>query len=223
MENRALNPKIVQSADGSHTLRVEELKEHYHSHKGAIQESRYVFLQMGLDLFKESADIRILEVGFGTGLNALLTAIQKQRGRVHYTTLETFPLSSDLISELNYPELLKAENARELFVSIHDAPWEQDVHVCDDFILIKKNCPVQFFDSELGFDLVYYDAFAPHAQPELWGPDIWERLYSMVNSNGVLVTYCAKGQVRRDMQAAGFKVERLPGPPGKREMLRARR
>lgn len=221
MENDPLKPRIVESDDGSHTLRVDALNEHYHSHKGAVQESNYVFLKMGLELFKEREHIRILEVGFGTGLNALLTALSANGPSVHYVTLETYPLEMDLVRQLNYPAIIARDQAETFFEAMHNAAWNEPVAIHDRFTLEKRATALQDLPTIDPVDLVYYDAFAPHAQPELWEPVIWTSLIERMNPKGVLVTYCAKGQVRRDMQAAGFEVERLEGPPGKREMLRA--
>lgn len=221
MEEDKLKPELIESADGSHTLRVASLNENYHSHKGALTESQYVFLSMGLDLFSEKESIRLLEVGFGTGLNAMLTALAKGRPAVRYTSLETYPLSWDLVSKMNYAALTKDPYAEELFKTLHHAQWNVEVKIDDDFYLDKRHLALQKFISPSSFDLVYYDAFAPHAQPELWELAIWQKLFDMMASKAVLVTYCAKGQVRRDMQTAGFEVQRLQGPPGKREMLRA--
>lgn len=223
MEKRELKTELVESGDGSHTLKVEELKEHYHSHKGALQESLYVFIEKGLREFDQADHVSILEVGFGTGLNALLTALDQKRPSVKYCSLETFPLKWELASQLNYPKLIQDESAEKVFEDMHLAAWNSEVSLMDGFVLQKLNNSLQEFGTDLKFDLVYYDAFAPHAQPELWEPAIWEKLFNIMNNGGVLVTYCAKGQVRRDMQAAGFKVERLDGPPGKREMIRARK
>lgn len=212
---------IVTSADGSHTLHVAELKEHYHSHKGALQESLYVFIEMGLHRFPENADLKLLEVGFGTGLNTLLTVLKRMNRSVEYTGLEAFPLSKEMTGQLNYPSLLGDQRAAGLYEQVHQTPWDQPVALEPGFVLCKRQAELQTFETGQTFDLIYFDAFAPHAQPELWEPVIWQKLYAMMSSGGVLVTYCAKGQVRRDMQSVGFRTERLPGPPGKREMLRA--
>lgn len=233
MEERQLNPEIVISADGSHTLRVDSIKEHYHSHKGALQESLYVFLDKGLNAFFNHDEINLLEVGFGTGLNALLTALNIRTGIINYHTLETDILDDSIINRLNYPELIKDSNVSEVFKAIHTAAWNETVQIQPNFALTKWHLPLQKFLSfqtlnteplnPKPFNLIYYDAFAPHAQPELWTPEIWNGLYDICATGAVLVTYCAKGQVRRDMQGAGWKVEKLPGPPGKREMIRARK
>jgi tRNA U34 5-methylaminomethyl-2-thiouridine-forming methyltransferase MnmC len=221
MEKRPLNPQIVESGDGSHTLKVDALKEHYHSHKGAIQESIHVFLSMGLQHSPKSAYLSILEVGFGTGLNALLTALHNDDRKIRYTTLEAYPLDLNVVRQLNYPERLEHPQAQAVFEQIHTMNWGEWGLIKEGFELFKLETTLQEYDATDQFDLVYYDAFAPHAQPELWEPAIWEKMFASMRNEGLLVTYCAKGQVRRDMQAAGFTVERLQGPPGKREMLRA--
>lgn len=223
MEGGALIPRIVQSDDGSHTLKVHGLNEHYHSHKGAIREGRHVFLENGLAQFGDAELVRLLEVGFGTGLNALLTLLLVSGPRVKYTALETNPLSWDLLSRLNYPDLLGNPEVHQRYHALHHSPWDCPVEITDRFELHKVHGPLQDFDPPDVFDLVYFDAFAPHAQPEMWEPAIWKKLYNMMAEGGIMVTYCAKGQVRRDMQSAGFSMERLAGPPGKREMLRARK
>lgn len=215
--------QIIKSGDGSHTIRIEALKENYHSHKGAIQESRHVFIEMGLKQFPADARISMLEVGFGTGLNALLTALEKDDRTMNYVGLEIDPLDWELVGQLNYSSVIGTSEAQMLFQSMHEATWETPVEITAGFQLEKRKQAIENLEAEEAFDLVYYDAFAPHAQPELWVPAIWEGLYRAMRPNALLVTYCAKGQVRRDMQAAGFEVERLPGPPGKREMLRARK
>lgn len=221
METDPLKPEIIESADGSHTLRVESLNENYHSYKGALTESLHVFLKMGLALFSEKESIQLLEVGFGTGLNTLLTALDIDRREVHYTSLETYPLSWEMVSKLNYAKLVNDPIAELTFEKMHTAPWDEFSEIADNFHLRKVHAALQDFEPDRPIDLVYYDAFAPHAQPELWEPAIWQKLFEMMSVGGVLVTYCAKGQVRRDMQATGFTVERLEGPPGKREMIRA--
>jgi tRNA U34 5-methylaminomethyl-2-thiouridine-forming methyltransferase MnmC len=224
MENEALKITIVESADGSHTLHVPSLKEHYHSHKGALQESYYVFLKMGLDLFAATSQVKVLEVGFGTGLNALLTFFAaKPDQEILYTTLESFPLSFELVKSLNYPLLINEPEAPNVYENLHLAEWQRWQVMKEGFKLMKVHTKLQDFLAVEQYDLIYYDAFAPHAQPELWELPIFIKLYGLLSENGILVTYCAKGQVRRDLQKAGFKVERLPGPPGKREMLRARK
>ncbi|MFB6342051.1 tRNA (5-methylaminomethyl-2-thiouridine)(34)-methyltransferase MnmD [Saccharicrinis sp. FJH62] len=218
--------KIKKTEDGSATLFVPELNEHYHSYKGAVRESLHVFIQAGLEeLSRARKNIRILEIGFGTGLNALLTldyTFSDPELKVHYTTLEKYPLDLNLIIQLNYTAHSN-NTIRELFSDIHQAPWNLVSEITDRFSILKLEADLtQEIDLE-NCDLVYFDAFAPEKQPEMWDEAIFETIYGAMNKGGILVTYCAKGEVRRRMQRAGFNVERLPGPPGKREMLRARK
>ncbi len=165
----------------------------------------------------------VLEIGLGTGLNALLTLLEadKHRNRIYYTALEPYPLETPITESLNYCELLNAPAYQKRFEKIHNCPWEEMIEISEFFRLTKKKCRLQDYSSNEVFSLVYYDAFAPSAQPELWTREIFEKLLSMMLPESVLVTYCSKGDVRRAMQAAGFIVEKLPGPPGKREILRA--
>jgi tRNA U34 5-methylaminomethyl-2-thiouridine-forming methyltransferase MnmC len=214
--------RIIETADGSHSLYNENLHETYHSTHGAWQESMHVFISQGFhQQINLKKTISILEIGFGTGLNALLTAIESQKHEVAtaYTTLETYPLPATVFEKLNY----SGEHAvlQKLLMDLHHAVWEQSTFIHPFFSITKHEVPVQRFTPGEKFDLIYYDAFGPPAQPEMWTPEIFIALYDMMHPGGCLVTYCAKGQVRRDLQHAGFMVERLPGPPGKREMLRA--
>jgi tRNA U34 5-methylaminomethyl-2-thiouridine-forming methyltransferase MnmC len=215
--------RLQLTDDGSHTLFVPELGEHYHSVYGALQESQHVFLAAGFEHVRHLKPvIKLLEVGFGTGLNALLTLLQKGSTTIHYTAVEAFPLKADIIAQLNYPALTKVRDAANLFNLLHTVPWEQNLNLTPGFHMIKRKAKIQ--DIDIGkdeYDLVYYDAFAPEIQPELWTSDIFKMLYDAMDKGGVLVTYSAKGDVKRNLLAAGFFVERLPGPPGKRHMLRA--
>jgi tRNA U34 5-methylaminomethyl-2-thiouridine-forming methyltransferase MnmC len=208
--------RIVDTADGSHSIYNERLDEHYHSVHGAIRESRHVFIEAGL-LHTTKTDLRILEIGFGTGLNALLTLLQDPHRRIHYTSLEAFPLEPELALQLNYTALSAS------FAELHLAEWEKEIPITSNFVLRKMKGKLEELIIEGKFDLIYFDAFSPERQPELWTREIFHRLFSLMNENGCLVTYCAKGQVRRNMEEAGLTVERLAGPPGKREMLRSRR
>lgn len=221
---------IERTADGSATLFVPALDEHYHSVKGAHTESQHIFIDMGL---KAAAALcpHILEVGFGTGLNALLTLeLAEATGRnVHYTGLELYPLPWEMVEELGY-------SSNPLFEKLHAAPWEEDAIITPHFTLKKRQADFTVLssfalsecssesnpsESEPRYDLIYFDAFAPEKQPEMWSQELFNRLYVLMNRDGILTTYCAKGVVRRMLQAAGFFVERLPGPPGgKREILR---
>ena len=218
-----MSHKIILTADGSHSLHVDALDEQYHSVHGAVQESKHVFIANGLMKVKEtSSDINVLEVGFGTGLNALLTFLAREKGdTIHYTSLEAFPLERSLIDQLNYAEKTNEPSASVLWKEIHDAPWNEKVAIDITSSIHKKETKLEDFDEQGQYNLVYYDAFAPSKQPEMWEKPMLAKMYNALQKNGVFVTYCAKGQVRRDLQSLGFEVERLPGPPGKHHMLRA--
>lgn len=205
--------------DGSSTLYSDQFEQHYHSVHGAVQESQHVFLDMGLAECQQTGPIRILEMGFGTGLNALMTAMQAPMP-VYYLSLEAFPISPEQLTQLNYGKLLQVE---ELFDDIHAAAWNTAVAISPRFTLEKQLGMLEAFAGTSEIDLVYWDAFAPGAQPELWTEEVFRSVLGWMNPGGILTTYCAKGDVRRAMIAAGFEVEKVPGPPGKREMLRARR
>lgn len=220
----SVKPKLEVTADGSHTLFVPALDEHYHSVNGAIQESFHIFIDAGLHHSKKE-DISIFEVGFGTGLNAFLTFVDSnQSGKtIHYTTVESYPLSDSIVRELNYTQRY-AEEMQEYFYKLHQAEWNKEVRISENFYLTKLQADFTSFDFSLidnPVDIIYFDAFAPDKQPDMWTQDIFNNLYKITAEDGILVTYCAKGVVRRMMQQGGYKVERLPGPPGKREMLRA--
>lgn len=214
--------QIEQTADGSQTLFVPELNEHYHSVKGALAESEHIFIQMGLKHSSVEAP-HVLEIGFGTGLNAfltLLTADTDQRN-IHYTTLERYPVTPALIEQLTYPELICPER-KDDFQALHQAAWNTDVQLTPYFTLHKVETDFTSYTFPATYDVIYFDAFAPEKQPEMWTQSLFDTLCQQLNPQGILTTYCAKGAVRRMLQAAGFTVERLPGPPGgKREILRA--
>jgi len=300
LSNEHNDINLIETSDGSHSLFVPALNETYHSRHGAMQESQWVFIKQGLEYaclnkeprmhefgisntgvtlregaVPERSRLRIHEVGFGTGLNALLAMrwAEEHRVHVHFTTLETHILPMEVVQQLNYsnadlseglmfersreqissqqnpvPERSRGQrsreqtpsqqhtvpergstaltnhrgqNMRERFLQMHSCPWNKDVAITPHFTLHKAQRRVQDEQAENLFDVVFYDAFGPPTQPEMWTLAIFQRLYAALKSGGIFVTYCAKGQVRRDLQAAGFTVERLPGPPGKREMLRA--
>ncbi|RYD80706.1 MAG: SAM-dependent methyltransferase [Sphingobacteriales bacterium] len=226
-EQNFSSPELRKTADGSHTLFHPELNETYHSVHGAIQESDHVFIKAGLDFFipqnPNYAEINILEIGLGTGLNALLTYIESAKNalKINYTALEAFPVSEKIYSALNYNEVLNLDESQSIFRQIHICDWDKKHQFSSNFSFKKIQTKLEEFTSDQQFNIIYFDAFAPQIQPELWTTAIFEKLYSMMHKNALLVTYCAKGQVRRNMQSAGFLVERLPGPPGKREMMRA--
>lgn len=214
--------KLEQTADGSYTLYVPELDEHYHSVKGALTESQHIFIDMGLKHSSVPAP-RILEIGLGTGLNCFLTLLNAEESRrtIHYTGIERYPLDMEIIDRLDYPKLIGKGHEAD-YRAIHEAPWEEDATLSPWFTLHKIEGDFTRYAFEKGYDIIYFDAFAPEKQPEMWEQSLFDKLYQVLNDGGILTTYCAKGVVRRMLQAAGFVVERLPGPPGgKREILRA--
>jgi len=216
---------IVTTGDGSKTIQIEDWDEQYHSIHGAIQEAQHVFIKMGLHHFLNSHKptvLHILEIGFGTGLNAFVTALEAytQNIQIYYEGVEAYPVQSEELSHLNYASLL-AQDQSPVFDTLHQVSWE-DLHVITPHFSLKKR--LQFFnelEDQNSFELIYFDAFGARVQPDIWTESIFKRMYDALKENGVLVTYAAKGSVRRAMQAVGFIVERLEGPPGKREMLRA--
>lgn len=213
--------KLEKTADGSYTLFVPEMDEHYHSVKGALTESEHIFINMGLK-HTTIAEPHILEIGFGTGLNAFLTLLEAERNqrKIHYTTLEKYPLNAEVLQQLNYPEIIAPE-AAELYYKMHHVVWNVPVAITPYFTLQKIETDYTTFSFQQKYDIIYFDAFAPEKQPEMWSQQLFDNLYQTLNPGGVLTTYCAKGVVRRMLQSAGFTVERLPGPPGgKREILR---
>ncbi len=218
-----MNIEIVSSADGSHTLFLPEMNETYHSLHGAVTESQYVFIEKGLkEAAKSENDLHILEVGFGTGLNALLTlafAEQHQR-RVVYHTLEPYPLPVEIWQKLNYKDRLP-EPAGHFYEIMHQLEWGKETALTPYFVIKKNMCRLEDWQSTANYDLVYFDAFAPGKQAEVWDLSNIEKCYNYIKTPGLLVSYCAQGQFRRNLQSAGFEVERLPGPPGKKEMIRA--
>jgi tRNA U34 5-methylaminomethyl-2-thiouridine-forming methyltransferase MnmC len=216
--------EIKKTADGSSTLYVPELNEHYHSMHGAVSESMHVFIRMGLDKILKPS-MMILEIGFGTGLNAILTLLEAGTlKQIQYDCIETGPLTRDQVIALGYENYLHlSAGQREHFLQMHTCTWGERISITNSFSLRKMKVSLQDLEVDNSYDLVYFDAFAPRVQPELWEESIFSKLYLSMGSGGILVTYCAKGEVRRCMQRAGFEVERLPGPPGKREMLRAKK
>ncbi len=212
--------------DGSHTIAMPAKGIAYHSVHGALQESMHVYIKAGLKQLLNSftqGQISILEVGFGTGLNALLTAIELEKSETmaYYVALEPFPIRHEEATVLNYCEQCRRTDLKSVFIKMHHCDWNKGIVLTENMLLCKCSNTLETFGSATKFDLIYYDAFAPSAQPELWTKEVFQKLYGMLNAGGLLVTYCSKGDVRRAMAAAGFAVKRLPGPPGKREMLRA--
>jgi len=214
--------ELKQTADGSYTLYNSELNEHYHSIHGANTESLHVFIQNGLVYLLPnmiSNQMNILEVGFGTGLNCFLTInylLENQLNiKLFYHALEPFPVDKNLINKLS----IKFQH--KLYSKIHDVKWDMNQTIEDGLVINKSSIIIQHLKPENKYDLVYFDAFGPRVEDKLWDISVLKLIFNLMNNDGVFVTYCAKGQVRRDLEQIGFKVERLPGPPGKREMLRA--
>ncbi len=235
--------KVVTTADGSKTIHLVDWNEHYHSTHGAIQEANHVFIKHGLLFFVDSdqqelvkvtamedvpdqspKSIVILEIGFGTGLNALITLLESQKRHleVSYVGVEAFPVTSEELEAMNYSEALNVKSNTE-FETLHQVGWETLHKITSTFSLTKQKKTFQEIDDVGLYDLIYFDAFGARVQPELWTEDIFKKMYDALKPQGVLTTYAAKGSVRRAMIAVGFNVEKLPGPPGKREMLRARK
>lgn len=217
--------EIIESKDGSHTLFLPHLNETYHSLHGAIIESEYVFIKMGLELMAQSKEeIHILEVGFGTGLNALLSYIFSLSfgKKIVYHTLEPFPLPSHIYEKLNYLKLMGKEELRSSFLKMHEAESGKAVQLSGEFTFVRHQSTLENFSpSSLKTDLVYYDAFAPSKQPEVWSLENLIKIKRLMNAQSILVTYCASGQFKRDLKEVGFTVEVLQGPPGKKQMTRA--
>jgi len=195
--------------------------EHFHSIRGAIEESRYVYIEQGLNKLSGSC-IHIFEVGFGTGLNAYLTLLDSLRSNriIHYTSIELYPLTKNLIKQLNYPDLLSPLH-KKCFNKIHEVDWNMQHRITPCFYFKKISADLASYELDDKYDLIYFDAFSPGKQPELWTYDIFERLFVAMNNQGVLVTYSSSGQVRRSLLSAGFRVEKMKGPGTKRHMIRA--
>jgi tRNA U34 5-methylaminomethyl-2-thiouridine-forming methyltransferase MnmC len=219
-----LKREIIQTLDGSTTIQIKEWDECYHSKHGAIQEAKHVFIKNGLSLF-ENQKISILEIGFGTGLNAFITLLEakKMHQTIDYVGVEAYPISVDEVLMMNYVSELNATEESVLFDRMHESNWDEQIVLNNDFILTKRKQFFEEIDDENKFDLIYFDAFGYRVQPELWSTAIFEKMYKSLKKNGVLVTYAARGVVKRSMIEVGFTVEKLAGPPGKREMFRARK
>jgi tRNA U34 5-methylaminomethyl-2-thiouridine-forming methyltransferase MnmC len=218
----ATDIQLITTSDGSHSLLNTSLNETYHSVHGAMQESKHVFIKNGLQFFSDKntrSPIRIFEMGFGTGLNALLTKLwaDENQREIDYTSLEMFPLEKNVYAQLNYGD---TEVNRKLFLELHEVPWGQEF-AFQNFTLKKMKGDLEsIIFSPDSFDIIYYDAFAPSKQPKLWEIPVLEKVVSWMGRDSVFVTYCAKGQLKRDLKTLGTTVETLPGPPGKKEMVR---
>lgn len=216
-----MNRKIITTEDGSVTIHIQDLDESYHSKHGAIQEAYHVFIKSGLDLF--SNEVAILEIGFGTGLNTFITYLEHvKRGlKVKYVGVEAYPILKEEVVQLNYVEQLQALEYYEVFKTMHQMPWEENKQLDKTFEFTKRQQFFQDINDEAAFNLIYFDAFGFTVQPELWSEAIFEKMYKALLPKGVLVTYACRTSIKNAMLKAGFKIEKLPGAPGKREMLRA--
>jgi tRNA U34 5-methylaminomethyl-2-thiouridine-forming methyltransferase MnmC len=216
--------KIIPTADNSNTLYNESLDETYHSRNGAVEESRYVFIDKGVNFAKQhfGDTINVLEIGFGTGLNAILSLefATEHHLQIDYHTLETYPIGMELIASLHYEDFIP-EKLHAAFHAMHSATWNSPQIIQPGFTLTKHQISVHEFIAQVPFHVIYFDAFAPDKQPDMWQPEVLKKLYDCLVPGGIWVTYSSKGQVKRNLRATGFNVERLPGPPRKRHMLRA--
>lgn len=215
-----MDKKLVITNDGSHSLFVPEINECYHSKHGAIVEAEHVFIKNGFSIANKP-QLNILEIGFGTGLNALLTAqkANSKKVNVKYHTMELFPVTKDNYSKLNFTELIGSED--DALLNLHKSTWEEEHKISSYFSITKNNTSLEEYNTKVKFDIIYFDAFSPEKQPELWEDNIFKKMHHFLKEDGFLVTYCAKGIVRRTLQAVGFEVISLDGPPGKRQMTRA--
>ncbi len=220
-----MKQELIVTGDGSKTIYLPELDEHYHSSHGALQEAQHVFIKHGLTT--QAGDyVTILEMGFGTGLNALLTyfATEKRHQYIHYIGIESFPISQEIWEQMDYTAHSNDPDAPAVYSKMHTSKWDEPVALNELFVLEKRKSTLENTNlAAASIDLIYYDAFGPRVQPELWTLAIFEQLFNWLTPGGMLVTYCAKGQVKRDLKTAGFVVETLSGPPGNREMTRAKK
>ncbi len=220
------NIKIITTEDGSHSLYHEGLKETYHSFHGALQESVHVFIEKGLRFWRTKSglpkQVDIFEIGFGTGLNALLAAqfAMENEVKINFTTIEPFPLDMEIINQLNYATSIGQDNLKSVFEQLHSCKWEEKVEINSFFSIYKIKTKLEDFQTEKRFDVLFFDAFAPSKQAELWTVDLLQKCFNLLKVGGVFTTYSAKGQLKRDLKSVGFEVETLPGPPGKKEMVR---
>jgi tRNA U34 5-methylaminomethyl-2-thiouridine-forming methyltransferase MnmC len=213
--------RLITTSDGSHTIYVPGLDEHYHSVHGAVQESEFIFIGQGFS--RSTGDpLNIFEVGFGTGLNVLLTAVRSQatQRKVFFTSIEKYPVDEQFVTSLNHMRFA-GKSGRDLYTRIHSAPWNEWTEITDNFRLLKIKGDMTEYKLSGNYDLIYFDAFGPDKQPEMWTKKIFSSIARATVKGGVLVTYSAKGEVKRNLIACGFEVSLLPGPPGKRQIIRA--
>jgi tRNA U34 5-methylaminomethyl-2-thiouridine-forming methyltransferase MnmC len=214
--------EIIITDDGSTTIRIPDWDENYHSTHGAIQEAKHVFIKNGLDLFRNQDSISILEIGFGTGLNSFITFLETlNKEKVNYVGVEAYPISTEEIAQMNYVTELQASQYQEIFDKMHTCDWESQQKITENFILTKRKQFFQDIDDKEQYDLIYFDAFGFPLQPELWSEAIFKKMYDALLPKGTLVTYACRSSIKNAMLSVGFSIEKLPGAPGKREMLRA--
>lgn len=214
--------EIIITDDGSTTIRIPDWDENYHSTHGAIQEAKHVFIKNGLDIFKNQDSISILEIGFGTGLNAFITFLETvNKEKVNYVGVEAYPISSEEIAQMNYVTELQAAQYQVIFDKMHSCDWESQQKITDNFTLTKRKQFFQDIADKEQYDLIYFDAFGFPLQPELWSEAIFKKMYDALLPKGTLVTYACRSSIKNAMLSVGFSIEKLPGAPGKREMLRA--
>ena len=216
--------EIIQTLDGSTTIQLTEWDECYHSKHGAIQEAQHVFIKNGLSLLPNK-EIAIMEIGFGTGLNAFITFLEAKKinQTIDYVGIEAYPISANEVLNMNYVAELEAVDQSTIFDKMHESNWEEKTILDNDFSLTKRKMFFEAIEDENKYDLIYFDAFGYRVQPELWSTEIFRKMYKALKENGVLVTYAARGVVKRSMIEVGFTVDKLAGPHGKREMFRARK
>ena len=213
--------EIITTKDGSTSLFIPEWNETYHSKNGAIQEAYHVFIKNGLSIFNGKS-VSILEIGFGTGLNAFITSLEAEKNNlpIDYTAVEAFPITIEEIDAMNFASKIDS-NKTNIFIAIHQLNWEVKNQVCDNFYLTKRKQFFQDINDKEYFDIIYFDAFSFDVQPELWSEAIFTKMHTALKTNGILVTYACRTIIKQAMISAGFSIEKLPGAPGKREMLRA--
>ncbi|UGS20162.1 tRNA (5-methylaminomethyl-2-thiouridine)(34)-methyltransferase MnmD [Flavobacterium cyclinae] len=214
--------EIIITNDGSTTIHIPDWNENYHSTHGAIQEAKHVFIKNGLDLFHNQNSISILEIGFGTGLNAFITFLETlNKEEVNYVGVEAYPVAFDEVKQMNYVTELQANQYQEIFDKMHTCDWESKQIIAENFLLTKRKQFFQDIEDKSKYNLIYFDAFGFPLQPELWSETIFKKMYDALLPNGVLVTYACRSVIKNAMLSVGFSIEKLPGAPGKREMLRA--
>ena len=216
-----MQQKVFLTGDGSHSIRVPELNVSYHSRHGAISESDHIFIRSGLNLLLSQDNISVFEMGFGTGLNALLTFMAGEFRNIYYETVEQYPVDIKTALTLNYTEVLNRPALHPVFIKMHEDTWNEPLNISSNFILHKRIGNIIDMSVTGFFDIIYFDAFDPSTQPELWTVAVFKKLFAVLRPGGMLLTYCSKSVVRKAMQEAGFIVQKIEGPHGKREIVRA--